>query len=196
MHTNIYTRCLLYRSLKNALSRSHGSTDPFSGELPHLALDITRAKALTTLTGMADPYRRPGCHECPHWMALRRDTKAIVDDRTACRLMERSTLPSKATIKSLLYPYPALMSVDDPNFLSPLEIKLKHLTTPLRIAVLVLGAARARSRSLYSHATAASPRFADSPCLCTCLQQQRPSRNIHSACGSLDLDLSNLHHAS
>jgi hypothetical protein len=90
MHTNIYTRCLLYRSLKNALSRSHGSTDPLNRELPHLALDITRAKASTTLTEMAGPHRRPGCHERPHWMALRRDTKAIVNDRTACSLMERS----------------------------------------------------------------------------------------------------------
>jgi hypothetical protein len=34
------------------------------------------------------------------------------------------------------------MSVDDPNFLLPLGIKLKHLTTPLTIAVLVPGAAR------------------------------------------------------
>jgi hypothetical protein len=54
----------------------------------------------------------------------------------------------------------------------------------------------ARSRSLYSYATAAPLRYADSSCLYTCLQQQRSSCNIYSACGSLDLDLSNLYYAS
>jgi hypothetical protein len=39
-------------------------------------------------------------------------------------------------------PLPALMSIDDPNFSAPLEIKLKHPTTPLIMTVLMQRAIR------------------------------------------------------
>jgi hypothetical protein len=51
--------------------------------------------------------------------------------------LELSTIVSIATITSLLYPYPALISMDNPNSVSSLEITLKHLSTALIIAVLM-----------------------------------------------------------
>jgi len=47
-------------------------------------------------------------------------------------------------------PDPALMSIDDPNSLSPLETKLKHLSIALVITVLMRGAVRYMTvRQLY-----------------------------------------------
>jgi hypothetical protein len=55
----------------------------------------------------------------------------MVDDRTACSLRERGYYYISAL------PLPALISIDDLNFLPPSEIKLKHLPIALMIVVLM-----------------------------------------------------------
>jgi hypothetical protein len=123
---------------------------------------------------MADPLLPLPCYECRHCDVIE-GSLPIIGRHATLDSIARS-IPN---IRSLLYltqlsalPDPALISINDPNYLSPSQTKLKHISSALTIAVLMRGTVRCITvRQLVS------PRHADPFYLCTRLQRRRSSRS-------------------
>ena len=128
-----------------------------------------------TLAGRtADPLRPNPCHERLEWMASRRDTRIIADDRVrhaALDSVRSSALPSIATITALLvlipYEHEQSKTTHDPQMSNPKDCS-----------------AHVRSRWLFDRTTAVSPKHAEPFRFRMCLQRWRSASDAQPTCQS------------